>query len=896
MIGQSISHYKIIEKLGEGGMGVVYKAQDTKLNRSVALKFLPPHLSASEVDKARFIQEAQAASALNHPNVCTIHDIQDHGGQMFIVMEFVDGETLRERKANINFKQGLEIGIQIAEGLAAAHERGIVHRDIKPDNIMIRKDGIAQIMDFGLAKLRGVSKLTKEGSTIGTAGYMSPEQIQGMDTDHRSDIFSFGVLFFELLTGQLPFRGVHETALAYEIVNVDALPMSSIRSDIDPALDAIVLECLEKDPNERTQSIKQVAIDLKRYRRESSRQKMSGVTAAHPAQRLGSSQHDAHTDVAGSAPAMLPESRAGMKWIPWSVAFFFILAFSVLAFIHLGETRPDTPSINAAIVPPPGYSFNNAIGGHMALSPDGTLLAFVAADSAGTTTLWVRPLNSSSARQLAETNGAHFPFWSPDNNFIGFFSNGKLRKVLASGAPPIDICDAPDGRGGTWNQDGIILYSPNFDRVPIYRVSASGGVSTPVTRIDSTRNETNHRWPLFLPDGKHFIYTTQGSHRNADYAGAMYVSSLDGLMNKLLLNASSNMSYFGRNLLYVRHNSVVAQPFDLSKLELFGDATPVVEKVEFSGDKSRGVFSISNTGILVYQTSGTNASALSLYDREGKEISNMGGRSVGYGARFSPDGTKVTFDSPDPETGYGDIWIYDISRKISSRFTFDQSAEWQPIWSPDGMRVAYSSDKQGSGDLSVKNSDGTESEQIVLKPLSTNTGVLDWSPDGRYIMYSTANENSSMGLWYVPLEGKHEPFRFVDTKFTEDFARFSPDGHWVVYQSDESGKTEIYVRPFPAGSGKWQISGNGGANPIWSGDGKEIYYNSGAGTVMMVDVKTAGTAFFSGAPRMLFAVSRGSVLDVSRDGNRFLVSAVAGPDAFQPITLVTNWNKELKKK
>ncbi len=433
MIGQTISHYKILEKLGEGGMGVVYKAHDTKLDRDVALKFLPPHLSSSEQDKARFMQEAKAASAINHPNICTIYSIDEHDGQMFIVMEFVDGQTLRQKKESIVYKQAIDIGIQIADGLAAAHEKGIVHRDIKPENIMIRKDGIAQIMDFGLAKLRAsgskITRLTKEGSTVGTAGYMSPEQVQGQETDHRSDIFSYGVLVYELLAGQLPFKGVHETALAYEIVNVDPAPMSSLKPEIDPNLDSIILECLEKDPRERTQSAAQVSLDLKRYRRESSKQKMSRITAARPVLTPYSIRpvESSYQELGGS----VQQSNGSSKLIWFMTALFFI-GMVVFALLYFRRPSFEAQSVWSYLLPPEKLTFAaqsaSAGEGQMALSPDGRMLAFLGADSSGKTHLMVRPLDALSAKELPATEGAYYPFWSPDNRYVGFFQSGEVEE------------------------------------------------------------------------------------------------------------------------------------------------------------------------------------------------------------------------------------------------------------------------------------------------------------------------------------------------------------------------------------------------------------------------------------------------------------------------------------
>ncbi len=898
MIGTVLSHYKILEKLGEGGMGVVYKAEDTKLDRIVALKFLPPHLAASEQDKARFIQEAKAASALNHPNVCTIYAIEDHEGQMFIAMEFVDGQTLREKKGSVSFKQAIDIGIMIADGLAAAHEKGIVHRDIKPENIMLRKDGIAQIMDFGLAKLRAsgskITRLTKEGSTVGTAGYMSPEQVQGQDSDHRSDIFSYGVVLYELLAGQMPFKGVHETALAYEIVNVDPPPMSAVKPDLDPNLDAIVLECLEKDPRERNQSIAQVSLDLKRYRRESSKQKMSRITAARPILQTSGIQQP--SDYAQNAPAAPSAPRAkGLSWLPWAVAMLFALGFAALGVVHFRETPPVMPSINAVLPPPAGYAYDASIGGHMALSPNGTMLAFVAVDSAGKGSLWVRPLGSSTARQLPETFGASFPFWAPDNMTIGYFVPGKMKKISISGTPAVVICDAQSGRGGTWNMDGVILFAPSFDLVGISRVSAGGGIPAAVTHVDSSRNESNHRWPHFLPDGKHFIYTTQAKIRTVDYVGGIYVAALDSSVNKLLIKVSSNMDFADGRLIYVRQNSVVAQPFDLSTLELSGDASPVVEHVEYSNDKSRGSFSIAQNGFFAYQPAGNNPRRLWMTNRAGEKIRDVGDRTLYTSTRLSSDGTKVAFDSQDSDQGLADIWLYDLVRGLSTRFTFDPSSEWQPVWSSDGARIVYATDKTGSGDLFIKNTNGTDASEVFLKDVPPKS-AMDCSPDGKYLLYYLFSPTSKEDIWVLPMNGTKTPAVFLQTEFSETNGRFSPDGRWVVYQSDESGSNEIYVRPFPTGNGKWQISTSGGEFPVWSRDGKEIFYHQSGGITMTVSVDGSGAAFSVGAAKKLFDIPRSIVFDATADGQQFLTAILLGAQTAAPVTLITQWDRDLKSK
>ena len=624
MIGSTISHYRILEKLGEGGMGVVYKAEDTKLKRTVALKFLPPQLSASGQDKARFIQEAQSASAINHPNICTIHDIQEHESQMFIVMEFLEGQTLREKiqSAKVNLKAAIEIGIQIADGLAAAHEKGIVHRDIKPENIMVRKDGIAEIMDFGLAKLRGVSRLTKEGSTVGTLGYMSPEQVQGLDADHRSDIFSFGVLMYEIFTGQLPFKGVHETALMYEIVNVDVTLMSSIKTDIDTALDAIVLECLAKDPDERCQSAKEVAKDLRRAKRDSNRQRTSRI--------LGGS--NASQSVMRATTSVSVGHRWTRERLLWMAAIpvFGVLGFIVARMIsHKTEVHTSRSSIITAY--------------NAALSPDGLTLAFSGGDSSEINRLWIRPLGSLSSTSLPGTEYAGFypPFWSPDNRFIAFFAQGKLKRIEVSGGTPLTICDAPQGRGGSWNPDGIIVFAPNGEG-PLYKVSAAGGVPSPVTEIDSAQKERSHRWPFFLPDGRHFLFCARDSSNIMTREKlALYKASLDGRDRKFLLHVFSNVAYASGFILFYRDDVLFAQPFDPKSAGFLSDAIPFVENLRYAWQSNFASFSASQTGVLVYQSKRTlMESKLIYYDRAGNRIGTVDKSAEISVYSFSPDGKK----------------------------------------------------------------------------------------------------------------------------------------------------------------------------------------------------------------------------------------------------------------
>lgn len=891
MIGQTVSHYKILEKLGEGGMGVVYKAQDTKLDRIVALKFLPPHVAASEQDKARFMQEARAASALNHPNVCTIHDIQAHDGQMFIVMEFVDGQTLRQKMGSISFKQAVDIGIQIADGLAAAHEKGIVHRDIKPENIMVRKDGIAQIMDFGLAKLRSASsqinRLTREGSTVGTAGYMSPEQVQGQDVDHRSDIFSLGALLYELFTGQLPFKGVHETALAYEIVNVDAPPMSSIKPDIDPNLDAVILECLAKEPDERTQSAKQVSVDLKRYRRESGRLRASRIAAVPPMVHTPEVSREQVTPPPG------PKTKASM--LPWIAASMFLLGMIALTFLYLQKTSREATVIRFTISPPE----NRIFPGIPVVSPDGQRLAFVARDTSGGTLIWIRPLSSFMAAPLTGTADAFFPFWSPDSRFLGFFQNGKLKKIEATGGPTQTICDAPQGRGATWSNSGVIVFAPSFGS-GLQQVSQAGGTPTELTTLDTARHENSHRWPCFLPDGHRFLYFGQGT---PDENNAIILGSLDSKKQTVLMRVSSNPGYAPPGyLLFVRERSLMAQPFNVDKGELNGDAFPIAEDIGFNQSTNLALFSASSNGVLAYVLGEGSSGNRQLvwFDRSGKRLDKVGTPGLLWDFSLSPDEKRVVFRRVDRQTRNEDLWMLDLLRGTESRFTFRPARDDDPVWSPDGSKVLFDSNPEGVSNLHQKIASGAGSEELLLK--STRADYpLDWSSDGRYVLFGREDPKTKADLWILPMTGEKKPFPYVNTEATEFSGKFSPDGRWIAYSSDESGKLEVYIQAFPITSGKWQVSVGGGGAPFWSKDGKEIFYLAPDKKLMSVDVKTTGGSVEQGIPRPLFTTdvdnfSLPNRVAVSRDGKRFLANSGVESTSSKPVAVVLNWTADVKTK
>ncbi|MBI5869285.1 MAG: protein kinase, partial [candidate division Zixibacteria bacterium] len=602
MIGTTVAQYKILKQLGQGGMGIVYLAEDAKLGRKVALKFLPPHLSASEQDRARFLQEARAASALNHPNVCTVHDIQDTDGQIFLVMEYVDGTTLRDRTQPYSVKQVVEIGIQIADGLAAAHEQGIVHRDIKTENVMVRRDGIVQIMDFGLAKLRGVSRLTKEGSTLGTIGYMSPEQVQGLDTDHRTDIFSLGVVLYELLAGQMPYQGAHETAIMYEIVNVDPPPLSAVRPDIDPELDRIVLECLQKDPDERCQSAKEVSRDLRRFKVDSGRKRVSRVSTVRPIQPVSLRGTSSPGNGDAEVTSISPPRRASRTpiLIAWPVAAVALIALAVAQLTGSSSVPATERAVRFSVETPNGQDLEAIGSASLALSPDGQRLAIVAVDSSTNSHIWIRSLDAFAPRLLPGTENASFPFWSPDNRFIGFFADRKLKKIDVTGGPPLTICDAIDGRSGSWNKSGIIIFSPDATG-GLSRVAASGGIPVAITRLDSARVETTHRWPWFLPDGNRFLYYARSGGSGSDPRDAIFIGSLDSSVNRRLVSHHGNALYARDHLLFVREGTLMAQRFDPEKLELSGEPFPVGENVVHDSRYTNDVFTASSDGALAYR-------------------------------------------------------------------------------------------------------------------------------------------------------------------------------------------------------------------------------------------------------------------------------------------------------
>ena len=884
MIGQTISHYRILEKLGEGGMGVVYKAQDTKLDRSVALKFLPEHVSASSGDLERFKQEAKAAAALNHPNICTIHGIEEAEGKNFIVMEFVDGQMLQEKKSSLSMKQALDIGIQIAEGLAAAHEKGIVHRDIKPENIMIRKDGRVQVMDFGLAKLRGASRLTKEGSTVGTAGYMSPEQVQGQETDHRSDIFSLGVLLYEMLSGQPPFKGIHETAVSYEIVNVDSPPMSSIKVEIPPELDAIVLDCLEKDPKERTQAASQVALELKRYRRESSKQRASRITAARPVQ--------------SSAGILSPEpsQRSSPSWTLAGAIALGAMIFGFALSFFIPETKSLGPVVRASIDMPPGIQYSETVGGNSAISPDGSMIVYSGIDSAGKRLLRVRRLDAEDLKVLSGTDNAGYPFWSYDSKSIGFFQEGKLRTIPASGGPVVTLADAPFGRGAAWSSNGTIIFSPSILEPNLLGVNSGGGGVHPVTRFDTSRGAVP-RFPSFLPDGDHFLFsmlTTLTNHSE------IHVGSLETGESKRILDEGSNPVYASGYLLFHRQGILMAQQFDPGAASLSGRPVPLQGNLNAWLARAKADFSSSTTGIILHASGSSEQKTEFVWINQSGTIEPIMETGLFSVPSLSFDGNRIAFGQSLSEGGV-DIWTYDIQRKVRTRLTFiaPNSAATMPAWSRDGRMIYYNSEqKGGKASIFARRSDGAGSEELIAQGSAGITSgyyPTDVSPDGRYLLFNISNESASE-LGILDLTDTKRPIQPSPAGIDGRQGHFSPDGRWVVYQAGNVSEQRVLVSQFGGGKSTWQVTSSSGINPMWAGS-RIIYYSTTESQYMQVGVSvTAGSPTFD-PPKPLFprqGASNVFIHGYSTARKKYFGVRPTNASSNGRLSLIINWPQLMK--
>ena len=880
--GTKLGPYEILSPLGAGGMGEVYRARDTRLDRSVAVKILPSHLSEDAEAKQRFDREARTISSLNHPNICTLHDVGHQDGVDYLVMEYLEGQTLADRlsKGPLPVEQVLRYGIEICDGLEKAHRSGVVHRDLKPGNIMLTKTG-AKLMDFGLAKTSiaaaasgltanltsppGSHPLTAQGTVVGTFQYMSPEQIEGREADARSDIFALGAVLYEMVTGKRAFEGKTAATAMAAVLERDPAPISSMQPTTPPALERLIKTCLAKDPDERWQTAHDVKLQLKQIA-------------------------DGGSQVSAPAITMTPP-RKRRNGLAWGVAAVLAVIAAATLFLLYQANQKQLPVLRVEINPPDKMQFNLSgdHSGPAVISPDGRYIVF-SAYGAGGAQLYLRPLDSTSAEALPGTEGAMFPFWSPDSRSIAFFTDDKLKRIEVSGGAAVSICGSTLGRGGSWNQDGTIVAALSYN-TGISRVSASGGTPTPVTTADDVVY-SSHRWPSFLPDGKHFLYIAVKHKSPTSPETAVFLASLDGKENRLLFHSLSNAIYASGHLLYQRENSLVAQPFDASSGKFSGEPRTLSENVQLDAGLWRTNISASADGMLLYASgSSSGTEMLTWYDRSGKRLGTVGEQGEFYDLDLSPDGKKIV--STDLNAAIATIWVRDVTNNLKTRLTFSGGTHLSPVWSPDGKEIAFTSNQQTA--IAVKTLGSTAPERTLLSsPAPIYQGISDWSQDGRYLMYE---QGASMNteLWVLPLSGDGKPFQYGGGSSSR--GAFSPDGHWVAYVAHESGRPEVFVAPFPWTGAKWQISNGGGTGPRWRGDGKELFYFDLNG-VTAAEVNSAGSAFEVGSSKLLFRLPlRGIVgreYSPTRDGQRF-IAVMPSEGRSQVLTLLQNWPAELKK-
>ena len=887
MIGQTISHYKVIEKIGQGGMGEVYRAEDTNLSREVAIKVLPEQFTKDPQRLARFEREAKLLASLNHPNIAAIYGLEEADGVRFLSMELVPGETLAEKvaKGPVPVKEALEVCRQIAEGVEAAHEKGVIHRDLKPANVKVTPEGKVKILDFGLAKafedevsFADISQsptlteeMTRAGVILGTAAYMSPEQARGKPVDKRADIFAFGAVLYELLTGKRAFEGETVTETLAKVLegepNWKAVPQSVPRR-----IQELMEDCLEKVPDDRLKDIGNARVQIRRALKE-------------PAQALPV------TEVGVVQPLW---KRA----IPWSIAALALVVAAVAVW-NLRPSSVSLPLTHLLFTLPSGQTLGRTLGHEvLALSPDGKHLVYIADNQ-----LYLREMDQLESRPITGTEFGDGPFFSPDGQWVGFFANDGLKKVAITGGAPVKLSDERNIHGASWGDDDNIIFAPDSGTRGLFRISAAGGEAVALTTPDPNRGEVRHSWPQLLPGGEAVLFTVWSG---GDWDEAqIVVEQIQERERRVLIEGGTDGSYVPTgHLLYTRTSTLMAVPFDLARLEVAGSPVPVLENVRQAGNSGVAQFALSDLGSLIYvQSLSMPGSVLDEHslvwvDREGRETLVTQEKRSYSSPDISPDGKKAALQIIE-ESGNLNLWIYDFDGDSFSRLTFEGTRNGSPTWSPDGEWIMFQGGDRGARGLARQRADRSGSvERLTTTPTAHFPG--SWSPDGR-ILALTRQPPGDTDIFLFSLEGDSEPRPFIQSPDWECCPMFSPDGQWLAYVSEETGQMHVYVRPYPEPDVKWLVSGEeGGGEPVWSPDGSELFYRSG-NRMMVVSIGTKPT-FNASRPQVLFegsyrvsTLSRGNqYYDISPDGQRFLmIEDVEGSTA--QINVVLNWFEELKR-
>ena len=898
--GSRLGPYEIVAPLGAGGMGEVYRARDPRLDRSVAIKVLPEEFFEDRDRMARFEREAKALAAFNHPGIAAVYSFEAVDARHILVMELVEGEGLDVRIARgaIPVEEALPIARQIAEALGAAHDRGIVHRDLKPANVMVPSSGRVKLLDFGLAKALDADsaggsspqltqsptitgRATAAGMILGTAAYMSPEQARGKPVDKRADIWAFGAVVYEMLTGRRAFEGETVSDMLAAVLKTDP-DWNALPSETPGNVRKVLRRCLERDRDRRFHDIADARIEL-----ESAPDEPAALTSHSGGQARGKS------------------SAA-----PWAAAAIFFVAAAVLAALLLSRRSPPRPAVRASILVPPKtqLALDTIQPGPPAISPDGRSIVFVLKEATGARRLWLRRIDSQDARPIDGTDDASYPFWSPDSRNIGFFAEHKLKKVPAAGGSVFSVCDAPNAKGGAWSPDDVLLYSPSFSAA-IFRVSATGGSPVPATKIDTAAKEASHRFPQFLPGGRRFLYLA----RRDGEKNLLRVGSLDGGTSETILETEQQGVYSSGYLLFVRDGTLMAQPFDGKRLS--GQPLPLAQGIRVIPGAARAIVSASETGALVYQTGEVTGDSLLVWvDAQGKRIGAIGEPAIFDNPALSPDGKLIAVEIVDPALGTFDIWMLDSDSGNRRRVTFDPGNELRPVWSPDGRRLAYASNREGGYKIYIKDIAGSGEDRAVLTPLVSKTSTEpvtppsvtrmpeSWSSDGRFLLYSSEMTTTGQTeILALDLTGNDPPRSLVKTGRREPGPVISPDGRWVAYCDQDGGpaSARIVVFSFADPGKRWQVSNPGSFAPFWRADGKELYYLDGERRLTAVEVRAREAAFEWGPPRALFAVTdysrvqgSGASSGVGGGGDRFLrLESREIPDA--PLTLLLDWRSLL---